>query len=64
MKKNKILGFSNNKKKNSYKYLLLEKGFSKNDLEAGCKILRSGNITMNVETRKFEDAFAKKLNVK
>ena len=64
MKKNKILGFSDNKKKNSYKYLLLENGFSKNDLEAGCKILRSGNITMNVETRKFEDAFAKKLNVK
>ena len=64
MKKKSILGFSNHKKKNSYKYLLLEKGFSKNDLEAGCKILRSGNITMNLETRKFEDAFAKKLKVK
>ena len=64
MKKNKILGFSNHSKKNNYKYLLLENGFSKEDLEVGCKILKSGKITMNVETRKFEEAFAKKLNVK
>ena len=39
-------------------------GFSKKDLDVGCKILRSGYITMNAETRKFEEAFAKKLNVK
>jgi CDP-6-deoxy-D-xylo-4-hexulose-3-dehydrase len=64
MKKNKILGFSNHRKKNKYKYLLLENGFSKNDLEVGCKILKSGYITMNAETRRFEEAFAKKLNVK
>ena len=64
MKKNKILGFSNHRKKNKYKYLLLENGFSKNDLEVGCKILKSGYITMNAETRKFEEVFAKKLNVK
>ena len=64
MKKIKILGFTNNKRKNNYKYLLLENGFSKIDLEIGCKILKSGNITMNAETRKFEEAFAKKLGVK
>ena len=64
MKKYNILGFSNHSKKNNYKYLLLENGFSKKDLEVGCKILKSGKITMNVETRKFEEAFAKKLNVK
>ena len=64
MKKNKILGFSDHRKKNKYRYLLLENGFSKNDLEVGCKILKSGYITMNAETRKFEEAFAKKLKVK
>ena len=64
MKKNKILGFSNHRKKNNYRYLLLENGFSKKDLDVGCKILRSGYITMNSETRKFEEAFAKKLKVK
>ncbi len=64
MIKNKILGFSNHKKKHKYKYLLLENGFSKDDLDIGCKILKSGNITMNVETQKFEQAFAKKLKVK
>jgi len=64
MKKNKILGFSNHRKKNKYKYLLLENGFSKKDLEIGCKILKSGYITMNVETLKFEKIFAKKLKVK
>jgi len=63
MKKNKILGFSDHRKKNKYSYLLLEKGFSKNDLDVGCKILKSGYITMNAETRKFEKAFAKKLSV-
>lgn len=62
--RNNILGFSNHKKRDRYKYLLLENGFSKKDLEVGCKILKSGNITMNIETLKFEKAFAKKLNVK
>ncbi len=64
MKKNKTLGFSNHKKKNNYKYLLLENGFSKNDLNVGCNILKTGNVTMNLETQKFEEAFAKKLKVK
>ena len=64
MKKNKVLGFSNHKKRNKYKYLLLENGFSKKDLDVGCRILKSGNVTMNVETQKFEEAFAKKLKVK
>ena len=64
MKRRKILGFSNSKKKNLYRYLLLENGFSKKDLDIGSKILKSGNITMNTETKKFEEAFAKKLNVK
>ena len=64
MKKNKLLGFSNHRKKHNYKYLLLENGFSKSDLDIGCKIIQSGNITMNIETSKFEKAFAKKLKVK
>ena len=64
MKKNKILGFGNHTQKKKNRYLLLENGFSKNDLEVGCKILKSGYITMNVETLKFEEAFAKKLKVK
>ena len=58
MKKNKLLGFSNHRKKHNYKYLLLENGFSKSDLDIGCKIIQSGNITMNIETSKFEKAFA------
>ncbi len=64
MKKNKVLGFSNHSRKHKYKYLLLENGFSKNDLDVGSRILKSGNITMNKETRRFEQVFAKKLNVK
>ena len=51
MKRRKILGFSNSKKKNLYRYLLLENGFSKKDLDIGSKILKSGNITMNTETK-------------
>ena len=34
------------------------------DLEIGCGIIKTGNVTMNVETQKFEEAFAKKLRVK
>ena len=64
MKNKNFLGFNNNRKKNQYKYMLLENGFSKKDLDIGSKILKSGNITMNTETKKFEEAFAKKLNVK
>jgi len=64
MKNKNFLGFNNNRKKNQYRYMLLENGFSKKDLDIGSKILKSGNITMNTETKKFEEAFAKKLNVK
>ena len=64
IKKIKDLKFSNHNKKNNYKYLLLEKGFSKKDLDSGIKILKSGKITMNNETRNFENKFAKKLKVK
>tara|TARA_B100000963_G_C22608713_1_gene663830 strand:+ start:289 stop:1566 length:1278 start_codon:yes stop_codon:yes gene_type:complete len=60
----KDLKYSNHNKKNNYKYLLLEKGFSKKDLESGIKILKTGKITMNKETRNFENQFAKKLKVK
>ena len=35
--------------------------FQKKDLEVGCKILKSGKITMNVETRKFEEHLQKNL---
>ena len=64
MKNSKNLKFSNHNKKNNYKYLLLEKGFSKKDLDSGIKILKTGKITMNVETQVFEREFAKKLKVK
>ena len=60
----KDLKYSNHNKKNNYKYLLLEKGFSKKDLDSGIKILKTGKITMNKETRNFENQFAKKLKVK
>ena len=63
MKIRKTLNYSNHTKKNKYKYLLFKKGFSTQDLEAGCKILRSGNITMNKQTMKYEKIFAKKLKV-
>ena len=46
----KDLKYSNHNKKNNYKYLLLEKGFSKKDLESGIKILKTGKIEISIES--------------
>ena len=59
--KNKIKHISIKKK---YVYPLLEMGFSRNDLQKGIDVLKTGFITMNKHTEKFEKEFAKKLNVK
>jgi len=48
----------------SFKYPLLENGFSKNDLKKGINVLKSGFITMNKYTVAFEKEFAKKLKMK
>jgi len=47
--------------KKKYKYELLENGFNSQDIAVGKKVLNSKRITMAGNTRKFEDAFAKKL---
>jgi CDP-6-deoxy-D-xylo-4-hexulose-3-dehydrase len=52
------------KKKNFYLYPLLENGFSKQDLEIGSKIIKTGLLTMGAITKKFEINFAKKLGCK
>ena len=51
-------------KKNIQKYSLLEMGFNNQDLKKGIEVLKTGFITMNKETEKFEKIFAKKLNIK
>jgi len=48
-------------KKKKYAYPLLDKGLSKKDLNEGIKVLKSGNITMGLKTKKFENLFKKKL---
>jgi dTDP-4-amino-4,6-dideoxygalactose transaminase len=48
-------------KKKKYIYPLLDKGLSKKDLNEGIKVLKSGNITMGLKTKKFENLFKKKL---
>ena len=48
-------------KKKKYIYPLLDKGLSKKDLNEGIKVLKSGNITMGLMTKKFENLFKKKL---
>ena len=50
--------------KKKYKYELLENGFNSQDIAAGKKVLNSKRITMAGNTRKFEDAFAKKIGSK
>ena len=57
---NKILAI----KKETNKYPLLEMGFNNQDLKKGIEVLKTGFITMNKETEKFEKIFAKKLNIK
>ena len=53
-----------NPQKKKYKYPLLEKGFSKADLQKGMDVLKSGYITMNEQTLLFEKEFAKKMKCK
>jgi len=50
--------------KKKYKYELLENGFNSKDLMVGKKVLDSKRITMAENTRRFEDAFAKKIGSK
>ena len=57
---NKIITIKNS----IQKYSLLEMGFNNQDLKKGIDVLKTGFITMNKETEKFEKIFAQKLNVK
>ena len=45
---------------NKFNYPLLENAFSKQDLSEGMRVIKSGQITMCLETSKFEKKFAKK----
>ena len=47
-----------------YKYGLLDNGLTKQDINSGIKVLKSYQITMATQTRKFELEFSKKLGVK
>ena len=47
--------------KKKYKYPLLDKGLSREDLMSGIKVLKTGFITMNKNTEKFENNFKKNL---
>ena len=51
-------------KKKNYYYPLLDNGLSKQDLNAGIKVLKSGRITMDKKTILFEKMFQKKLKSK
>ncbi len=51
-------------KKRKYIYPLLDNGLSKNDLNQGIQILKSGRITMGKKTLEFEKKFTKKLKTK
>ena len=51
-------------KKQNYFYPLLDNGLSKQDLNEGIKVLKSGRITMGDKTQLFEKKFQKKLNTK
>ena len=62
MKKNNLK--NQNLINKEYKYELLENGFNSKDLIAGRKVLNSKRITMAENTRRFEDAFAKKIGSK
>ena len=64
MSKNKFIYKTLLPKKENYYYPLSNDNLSKQDLNAGIKVLRSGRITMGDKTRIFESNFAKKLNVK
>ena len=51
-------------KKHNYFYPLLDNGLSKDDLNEGIKVLKSGRITMGDKTQLFEKKFQKKLKTK
>ena len=65
MSKNKFIYKTLLPKKENYYYPLSNDNLSKQDLNAGIKVLsKSGRITMGDKTRIFESNFAKKLNAK
>ena len=47
-----------------YFYPLLENTLSKEDLEAGIKVIKSEQLTMSKQTVEFEKQFAKKMGAK
>ena len=49
-------------KNQNYFYPLSDDNLSKEDINAGIKVLKSGKITMGDKTRLFEINFAKKIN--
>ena len=51
-------------KNQNYFYPLSDDNLSKDDLNAGIKVLKSGKITMGHKTSLFEKIFAKKLKSK
>ncbi len=51
-------------RKRKYIYSLLDNAFTKNDLNQGIKILKSGRITMGKKTLEFERKFSKKIKTK
>jgi len=46
------------------KYSLLENAFSKKDINAGIKVIKSKQLTMSKITKRFEEYFAKKIGAK
>ena len=52
----------NNKK--TFRYPLHPDGYTKQDINAGIKVLLSGQLTMSKKTREFEKYFAKKIGTK
>ena len=63
MAQKKLSNFSITRK-NKYLYPMLEQGLSKQDLNKGINILKTGFITMGKKTEYFEKKFAKKMNTK
>ena len=51
-------------KKKKFSYPLQADNFSSQDINAGIKILLSGQLTMSKKTREFEKYFAKKIKAK
>jgi CDP-6-deoxy-D-xylo-4-hexulose-3-dehydrase len=49
---------------NKINYPLLSNAFNSQDIRVGIKVLKSKNITMSKETKKFESLFARKMGVK